>query len=343
MMVLIVPIFQVSTRTVKAVERKLSVYEAARNILDIIHSQIMLAVTNERGDQFSIKNIVYEDQDSFTPAGTTEPFRKSKRSAGSLQFDVINGAGNSWADWTSYVGYVPGLYTHPMGYAGINHISPEAYKASIRSTLAYPKRDDYDESGNQVNSSGLLVKTPAQFQLEQLKDVAQIELMTVLESTNPGADDSSYQNMGSWWCPIVHPKDPVPGFFAPGNETKLHDPIRSDIGRQNQRRMSGMHLMDFDISYWDEGDKKFKQLPENKALYFSPPPKAVRVTITVADFEKRTFVTLSRVTQVQTGCNPATGVDANKWIKPDDSTDYSIILPSNQIKDLKTLEPTLFP
>ncbi|HYF51762.1 MAG TPA: prepilin-type N-terminal cleavage/methylation domain-containing protein, partial [Planctomycetota bacterium] len=68
MMVLIVPIFQVSTRTVQRVEQKLKTYEAARMILDLLEGEIMQAVTaNERGEIFSIKNFDFKDNDKFTP------------------------------------------------------------------------------------------------------------------------------------------------------------------------------------------------------------------------------------------------------------------------------------
>src|SRR6185295_897293 len=54
------------TRTVKAVELKLSLYESARNILDGMEIEIRQAVLNERGEHFSIKTWVEEDSDPFT-------------------------------------------------------------------------------------------------------------------------------------------------------------------------------------------------------------------------------------------------------------------------------------
>src|SRR6185436_13543238 len=71
LMVLVVPVFQVTTKTVQAVERKLSVYEAARNILDIIESDVKLGVVNERGGHWSLKSVAWEDNDAFTPPGST--------------------------------------------------------------------------------------------------------------------------------------------------------------------------------------------------------------------------------------------------------------------------------
>lgn len=73
MMTMIVPIFKVSTRTVQTVERKLAVYEAARNIIEIIESDVQLAMSNEKGDHFSIKHVSWLDTDPFTPPSPTPP------------------------------------------------------------------------------------------------------------------------------------------------------------------------------------------------------------------------------------------------------------------------------
>ncbi|MCW8129044.1 MAG: type II secretion system protein [Planctomycetota bacterium] len=339
MVVIIVPVFQVSTRTVSAVQRKLSVYEAARNTLDIIHFQIMAAVTNERGEQFSIKSAYYDDTDPFTvanPDPNARYARSSRREADALQYVVINAGMNPYRDNAKY----QGSYTFPIGYPGTHHTFPEAYKASLRSTLIYPKRDDYDWSGNVT--VGNAPKPVAQLRSEQLADVNQVELTNLLFATN----NESIENWPNAWTYVITPKDPILHFFAAGNEPKYSTPIYGDIGRKNQARMSGIRIMDLDVAYWDEGSQRFKNPPDNSVIYFAPPPKAVRVTVTVCDAEKRLALTLARVVQLPCGSNPATHVSggggaAPDWIRDDDG-DYALPLPCNQFKNLKTLEPTLY-
>src|SRR4051812_30704745 len=93
MTVCIALIFKVSTKTVQNVERKLAVYEAARNILDIVHQQMLTALSNERGEQFSIKSAYYIDNDPFTPENADSTARygtTSRREADALNFRVIN-------------------------------------------------------------------------------------------------------------------------------------------------------------------------------------------------------------------------------------------------------------
>jgi hypothetical protein len=217
------------------------------------------------------------------------------------------------------------------------HTHPGAYKASLRSTLAYPKRDDYDASGYIM--SGNTPRPVGQLRQDMLNDTARIELMNYLVSTNHETIEI-FNNALPNWNPHLTPKDQIHQFFAPGNEPKYTVPVTGDVARKNQARMSGIRIMDLDIAYWDEDAKKFRDPPDNSVIYFSPPPKAVRVTITVCDAERRSTVTLCRVIHLAVGSNAAGGISQKQWIKPDDG-DYTVPVPCNQVKNLITLEPTL--
>ena len=336
MAIFIAMIFKVSTKTVQNVERKLAVYEAARNILDIIHAQMLAALSNERGEQFSIKSAYFIDNDPFTPNNPDPTARyggTSRREADALNFRVINAGANVYRD----ASYIPGSFVYPISYQGLYYTFPECYKFSLRSSLLYPKLDDWDASSQyQVNQgTGDFFSTPTQIRTDQMNDVSQIELTGLLVSTNNECAES--WNGPNWWNYILQPKDQAPNFFAPGNEPKLSTPISSDVGRKNQARFSGFHILDLDIAYWDEKAKRYVDPPDQSVIYFSPPPKSVRITITVCDVEKRTTVTLRRVVQVITGTNPASGTASNTFITPDDAQ-YSLPLPVNQPKSLKTLQ-----
>jgi type II secretory pathway pseudopilin PulG len=338
MVLMIAMTFNTGTRAVKGVERKLAVYEAARNILDIIHVQLLIAVSNERGEQFSIKSAHYKDNDPFTPDNPDPDARyakTSRREADGVQFLSFNSGSNAYRE----DGYIPGSQVYPISYPGTYHTFPECYKISLRSSLLYPKLDDWDNSGQyKINAStGDFFSTPTQLRNDQLNDISQIELTGLLESTNNEIVES--WSGSSWTDYHLTPKDTPPNFFAPGNEPKLTHPIYSDIGRKNQQRISGFNIMDLDIAYWDEKAQHFVDPPDDKVIYFAPPPKAVRVTITVCDIEKRASVTLSRVVQLLTGNGPASGSGApGAWIQPDDGN-YSFTMPPlNMPKDLKKLQ-----
>lgn len=99
------------------------------------------------------------------------------------------------------------------------------------------------------------------------------------------------------------------------------------------RYLSTLDVMDFEVSYWDDVARAFKNLPDFTAVYFAPPPKAIRITVTVADVNKREMLSFSRITLVPGGTsNGAISADP-----PDTSnTDPS---PYNRLKDLKALYP----
>ena len=341
MTICIAMIFKTSTKTVQHVEQRLAVYEAARNILDIIHNQMLTACNNERGEQFSIKSAFFNDNDLFTPTSANANARyaqTSRREADCVNFRVINAGSSAYRDQA----YIPGSFEYPITYQGLYYTFPECYKFSLRSSLLYPKLDDWDASSQyQVNqATGYFFQTPTQIRNDQLNDVSQIELTGLLTSTN--AENTQQWTGPSWTQYIYTPRDTPPNFFAPGNEPKLATPISSDVDRKNQQRFSGFHILDLDIAYWDEQARKFVDPPDNSVIYFAPMPKAVRVTITVCDTEKRTTVTLRRVIFLITGASPAStpsGVVANPktFIQPDDNT-YIVPLPVNQPKDLKKLQ-----
>jgi hypothetical protein len=97
---------------------------------------------------------------------------------------------------------------------------------------------------------------------------------------------------------LVRHYDQVPDLLGPGKEVKIPPGFAGDIGSMGQRRITGIRLMDLDIAYWDEVAQAFVDPPDNTVIYFWPPPKAIRITITVCDREKRATVTLCRVVYV---------------------------------------------
>ena len=309
MMTMIVPIFRVSTHTVQTVERKLAVYEAARNLLEIIESDVQLAITNEKGEHFSIKHVSWLDTDTFTPDSPTPPlasgladttsmaYRQSRRVTDALDYIRVEGNGVRGGPKQ-----FPGGKSFPLAYPDHNLQYPEVWKASLRSTLLYQHPIADQSSDYQLDKNGQRWDRN-----EQLADVGQIEAAIVFYA----AFDQPKWYAGS--LQYAQHYDQVPQFLGPGREIRV--PISLDaVGDQGgvvQRRLGGLKMMDLSISYWDDsaaasGGKQFKDLPDNTVVYFWPPPKAIRITLTVCDADKRDQITLCRVIQIPCGCGNGT-------------------------------------
>lgn len=301
LMALVVPVFQVTTKTVQTIERKLSVYEAARNILEIIEADVKLAVTNERGGHWSIKSLAFQSTDPFMPPGTalipgaadkaSLAYRQSRRFADALDYARLEPAGlrmdeDTWGG--KALSAFPGGKVFPLSYMGLSNENPGCWRSSVRSSLLYQTylesySSDYemDKSGNRWNRT------------EQLADVGVIETSFIYSAL---IDQFRYWNKGGTYT--VRHYDMVPDLLGPGKEIKIPPGFTGDIGSMGQRRVTGIRLMDLDISYWDDVQQAFVDPPDNTVVYFWPPPKAVRITITVCDREKRSTVTLSRIAYI---------------------------------------------
>lgn len=323
LMMLVVPIFQVCTRTVRTVERKLALYEAARNILDLLEFEVRLVAQNERGEHFSIKSIYFDDTDpnpAVSPPGNTKPgvadvdkraYRQSRREADVVSFARHQGGAFRYATNLVKVGSM----AFPLAYPEELNRTPEAWKASLRSTLAYPR-------GYVVGSDDSVGYIPSRG--DSLANTRLIEVEEVAHPINP-----MYNSQGNSFDFVDHCYDT----FAAGNEVKLsgatsvppmpairpgttcEDAARvtegfayssDDAFSTVRRSIGGINLMDLDISYWDSATGsatrfQFQDPPDNCAVYFWPTPKAVRITITVCDAEKRGSLTLCRLVYLPVG------------------------------------------
>jgi hypothetical protein len=168
---------------------------------------------------------------------------------------------------------------------------PECWRASLRSTLLYQHQVSAGDYETDATASASRWTRP-----EQLADVSQIELAFVFLSMGD-------QYNGPGGGTVTH-FDQVPDVLGPGREVRTPNYYTGNFGNMRQRRLGQMKIMDLALSYWDDTVKQFKDLPDNTAVYFWPPPKCIRATITVCDFEKRVTLTLSRVIQIPLGTGP---------------------------------------
>jgi len=320
---MIVPIFQVTTRTVRTVERKLALYEAARNILDILEFEMRMVAQNERGEHFSIKSITFPDNDPgphVSLPGATKPgiadvnrlgYRQSRREADVVSFARHQGGAFRYVMNLEKLGSM----AFPLAYPEQINRTPEAWKASIRSTLAYP-RGYFNGTDNTV---GFIPSRN-----DCLFNVRHIEVEEVAHPINPMHNSNSIT-----FDLMDHCYDTM----AAGNEVKLtgdyssakmnqappgttcEDAARAtegfryawdDISYAVRRTAGVINIMDLDIAYWDDAQGSptrfsYQDPPDNCAVYFWPTPKAIRVTIAVCDIDKRGVLSLCRVIYLPVG------------------------------------------
>ena len=311
LMILIVPIFNVTTNTVRIVERKLALHEAARNIFDIMETEIRVASVNERGEHFSIKSYHYTDADPALPKRTTaitEKYGLSKRrEADAIHYLKLQGGGFRYAQNL----LAPGSQAFALAYPEIYYQTPEAWRCRLSSSLIYP--DVNLDTGGWYD---VFTRNP------QLADLLKINLSMCANST---MNEHEFVGDTMWqW-------DPQWDMFAPGNEVKRSSSSPEDstvsVGKPGgetvgmggedlryirMRTFGGICVMDVDIAYWDASAKKFLDVPDKSAIYFSPPPRAIRLTITVTELKKRGTLTMCRVVQIPVGNGAcAAGSDLN--------------------------------
>ncbi|MBI3829759.1 MAG: type II secretion system protein [Planctomycetes bacterium] len=307
MMVLVVPIFQVSTRTVKIVEQKLAVYEAARNILDTMELEIHQAVMNEKGENFALKSTSWDDTDAFTAAGTTGMYSQSRRQADALCF-MKRQAGSRYSASATWAGMNYPL-AEPYG-------DPDVWVGGLFDPLMF-RNGALDWDG----SSGVWIQRASRG--AQLADVSAIEALFFFGGRGPGG--TYYMKNGQRIDTVL---DETESLLAPGRECLAQ--LASGNGN-NQKGAAVGNLYDLDIAYWDDAEAKFKDPPGDTAIYFAPPPKALRLTINVCDFDKRTHATFCRIVRIPIGTGMGVVQDTmdNDFLDP---------YPYNRTKNLKLLD-----
>jgi hypothetical protein len=316
---------------VKAVEEKLAAYGAARNILDLFEMEVRQAMINERGEHFSIKSMSYMDTDEdpdgnesgyISPDGDPTTlqmrYKLSRRYADGVNF--VKPQPGSWFRSNNRRTRVTGSMPHPMTYSGakMNPSIHEAWRVSLRSTLLYPRSADpayrYE---------------PPPTRAQMLDDLSLVETSMLFYARNN--DPVEAGSFGSW-------RNERPNLLQPGKEIRLAVNHNGDYAEDYTRKaITGIALMDMDIAWWDDVDFEFKELREGAVIYFAPPPKAIRITITVCDRKKRKAVTLQRVIQIPGGSGD--GVVSNHTATLD--TDYFLPEMYNREKNLTALEPGL--
>jgi prepilin-type N-terminal cleavage/methylation domain-containing protein len=329
-----------------------------------IENDVWMAGVNERGDTFNIKSVSYIDTDktrAVSPGPDVEPslpnnplppdpvaYRMSRRYASAVNVMKLQGGGYRWANGL----VMAGSQAFPNSYPEFFINTPEAWKVSIRSTLIYHQFTNYwQDLGFNFSRA------------EQLADVGRIRMEMVNNAVymrsayGGGGGNMHYDQLFDDTAPgyeIKHTGDKWE-FWARNSEDPNH--LGPGLTSANQyyevQRVSGaISLMDFDVAYWDDAARVFKRPPDGTMVNFAPAPKAIRITVTVADGDKRMLLTLCRVIGIGNG----TGVCDDEVSTPAfggtpqlkylalpapvrmDTDPY----PYNRAKDLKVVERLVF-
>ena len=65
--------------------------------------------------------------------------------------------------------------------------------------------------------------------------------------------------------------------------------------RSRERYRGDLPTMDFNVSFWHDGLSRFVDPPDYTMIALAPMPKAIKVSLTIWDFEGRAFETFSRI------------------------------------------------
>jgi type II secretory pathway pseudopilin PulG len=241
MMVLVVPIFSLSIKTVKSVERKLEVQEASRMALDLLDQMFQAVVFDSRGNHFSLRHKSFPSNDPITVPGA-QPFSQSLRRADSSAFLALPAAKLDKGDNRPFAAcyYAPDPLLRSFGDAtpprtDVMWVQP--YAALQRIAYRDPCIDTaVEESHIRVRYSDMKPDRTASGKYTLNTLGVGHETFTILDTSE------SHPNEGSIF----------PRFYA----------------------------IDLAFDYWDDAERKFKQLNEGEACYFAPPPKALRATLT---------------------------------------------------------------
>jgi prepilin-type N-terminal cleavage/methylation domain-containing protein len=333
MMTIILPVFQVTSRTVQVVERKLAVYESARNVLDQIAFEFRTAVQNEQGDGFGIKHRYVMEDNPFTPINTDDPgtpyptdttkrFKGSRREADAICFGMTQPGGyrnNSSA-------LFPGSMSFPLAHPEGDQYYPEGWQAMIWHTWSNPYLSAGDRDPADWDGGTGVEKIEAANSYDAVSNKMAINEVTGSSPKYNTVQPGHTERFNDW---------------QPGGERIKYDPyLGTSIGYKKWRQTSGIRVMDIEFAHWNDVTRAFIRYSNYYSIYFAPAPKAVLVTITACDINKRAFVTLSRVVRIPIGTGDGTVFNSVS------SDSYWVIEPAtglnkgfNRNKNLGALQP----
>jgi prepilin-type N-terminal cleavage/methylation domain-containing protein len=305
MIVMAVPIFNVSIKTVKVVERKLAVHEASRMALDMVDEILQGIVFDPRGNHFSLRRKSYPSSDPITIPGA-QPYYQSLRRMDSANFLTLPSA--------KFDDPIPGGFLIPCYYANT---------PMLRSCTVGWRPDV------------MFMQVLGSFQRTAYRTA----------SIDSAVDNSLLQFVNTYSTTPASPKYPL-NALGPGREYYAKDSITG--GGLPKSDVRPFYAIDVAFDYWDDVERKFKELADNEACYFAPPPKAIRATLSfvVVHYDKvaegvsvRTPAKSSRMTVSRILWLPTAGGDG---VVAGTAINYTDPMPYNKHIDLSQADPAIF-
>jgi len=285
--------FQVASSTIKTVQRKLDIYEAARGTLQDLAMALKPSAISERGECFIIKSVAWQDTDDANPnVDNTTPldpdgmlggeifpeesavsasntldkgkYFYSRRECDCLAFYQSTAWGGESTGNLPYVGLTPyqgGLKLEYYGHSALfkgpsDHAEQLAnpQRMMIRSYGAYPA----------ASYSGTKTGLPDPFDYTyRFRQWEEFEMRPGREYTGPGQDYLKW--------------------------------------RARERPRGDLPTMDFNVSFWHDGMNRFVDPPDYTMIALAPMPRAIKVSLTIWDFEGRAYETFSRIMWLPSG------------------------------------------
>jgi hypothetical protein len=307
-------LFVSATKVVQVVELKLRLNEQARGILDSFEQQITNACADERGGIFAIKALDFTDGDTDPKVSKTVADSKRK-------VDMLNYVYPSRKDVKTMYNYPPsGGFPYALGssWNAVSGGDPadhtvEFVMAAFMANVHYPADDGFH--GVTYNSdfkmtAGLVAAEIFARKMAAKNDVSRI--WYCLRRAEPANNPSGTNPLmpGAYPGADAHPHQLEPGYEYGGpyrGQGSGHAGISYQAAgyKHNDEApyaiFNDVYVMDMSIAVWDETDRKFHRVPSLCAVYFAPIPKAILISMTVCDINKKGRISYSRIVRMPAG------------------------------------------
>ena len=305
--------FQVAARTIEVVQRKLDIYEAARGVMQEMSMAIKPAALNFRGEYFIIKSVAWQDKDPRTPEDATKVgdqlFPKMEVLVVPQMDATRYDASRRECDCLSYIQSTIGRsdgggatmpYAAASPYSSGYKLERFHHNALFRSSWDLNTNCLDDVLGMNIKPFGMYANMP-------------YETLYGADTDGDGKDEAfTYQYFE---CEEFE--------LRPGR-----DYSGTSVNARSGRGRADIASMDFNVSFWHDGVRRFIDPPDYTMVAISPLPRAIKIAVSIWDYDGRDYETFCRIiwlpagvggTQPHGGADvPSYGPGAVPWLEATD-------------------------
>ena len=281
--------FQVTAGTIKTVQRKLDIYEAARGVLQEMAMAMKPAGLTLRGEHFIIKSVAWQDEPGVDPSDQVTPEDTDK--AGAQMLAKMTSPVGDAMDATRYqfsrrecdcFVYAQssmtgtGCGTDPsFGYAAYNQggLLSECWRHSLlnESSWGFNHYDIFRVLEMEIEPQGKNFTMPS----------------------NDQRDDPDGDGTESWFRSSSQLEEYE---FRPGREYSGTSEV---FGASRSR--ANIKAMDFNVSFWHDQLQRYVDPPDYTMIALAPLPRSIKVTVSIWDFDGKGYETFSRIIWLPAG------------------------------------------